>query len=170
MLAPLTLDMFPITPGVCASGETQSKSVGRCLGNSGGGGVTGSDMPVVATCDKLRLDKESAYIQRECDGKWGLRKRTVRSFLVRLEVGQEYGVFTPASLIHYARRSHYCSWRVPGKAPTRSSYHQVVFGRGGRWHRRKSVIFSRGPYIGCWGNGPKGWARTRNVIESKFWG
>lgn len=149
MLAPLTLSMFPITPGVCASGETQSKSVGRCLGNNGGGGVTGFDMPVVATRDKLRLDKESVYIQRECDGKRGLRKRTVRSFLVRLEVGQECGGFTPASLIHYARMSHYRSWRVPGKAPTRSRYRRFVFGRGGRWHRRKRGIFSRGPNIDC---------------------
>src|SRR5260221_13434905 len=114
MLAPLTLSMFPITPGVCASGVAQSKLGGRCLGKSGGGGVTGFDMPVVAICDKLRLDKESVYIQRECDGERGLRKRTISSFLVRLKVGQEYGGFTPASLIHYARRSHYCSWRVPG--------------------------------------------------------
>ena len=170
MLAPLTLSMFPITPDVCASGETQSKSVGRCLGKSGGGGVTGFDMPVVATCDKLRLDKESVYIQRERDGKRGLRRRTVRSFLVRLEVGQEYEGFTPASLIRYARRSHYCSWRVPGKAPTRSRYHQFVFGRGGRWHRRKIGILGRNSNTDCWGNGPKGWARTSNVVKSKFRG
>lgn len=46
-------------PGVCASGETQLKLVGRCLGKSGGGGVTGFDMPVVTTCDKSKLDKDS---------------------------------------------------------------------------------------------------------------
>lgn len=44
---------------MCASGETQLKPVGRCLGKSGGGGVTGFDMPVMTTCDELRLDKDS---------------------------------------------------------------------------------------------------------------
>jgi hypothetical protein len=164
--------MFPLTPGVCVSDVTQSKSGDRRLGKSGGGGVIGFDMPVAAICDKLWLYKESVYIQLACGGKWGLRKRTISSFLVRLKVGQEYGGFAPARSIHYARRSHYCSWRVPGKAPKRSRYHQFVSGRGGRWHRRKRGILGRGPNIDCcqWGNRAKGWARTTNVIESKFRG